>query len=139
MCRSRSEVKITGSVEVPLTTSVAPYDTRASPASAAGVPVFPSHAVVWPEYAPRGPQPVTGAMLEVSNDRHGSVELTDVTVLARISLAERKKTLIAKEIGKTVANELLDAGERERKTHDVGGAEWRGAERDGPEGQRCGQ
>jgi tetratricopeptide (TPR) repeat protein len=73
----------------------------------AGLPVFPSHAVVWPEYEARGPQPVTGAMLTVSDSRHGSVELTDLTVLARISLAERKKTLIAKEIGKTVAQEVV--------------------------------
>jgi hypothetical protein len=86
------------------------------------VPVPPSHMVTWPEYVSRGPQVVDGAALAIDGSRHESVFLTDVEQLARASLNERKRVLIPKEVGKTVAQEVVvsELGEGDP------GAEWLG-------------
>jgi hypothetical protein len=86
------------------------------------LPVPPSHAVSWPDYVSRGPQAVDGAQLAIGHSRHRSTALTDVEELARTSLDQRKKVLIPKEIGKTVAQEAIV---RELGKDDPG-AEWLG-------------
>jgi hypothetical protein len=85
------------------------------------VPVPPSHVIAWPDYLPVAQQRVTGAGLVLDGFEYRSMQLTDVYELARTSLGERKKTLIAKEVGKTAVQEAVAQTIGDEVDH---GAEW---------------